>query len=64
MFVQLDSEQVTRLVFHDLKNTLDYFHEYMEEDNPSVFSMNEITDKIQIQKHIEAIKLILEWYAD
>jgi hypothetical protein len=36
----------------------------MEIDNPQVFSLNEVADKLQIQKHIEALELILDWYRE
>jgi hypothetical protein len=62
--IQLDCEQISRLVYQDLLETRDQFLEDMECDRPSIFSRNEVTDKIIIQKHIEALDLILEWYQD
>ena len=60
--IQLDCEQLSNMVFAELKQTRDQFLEDMEGDRPAVFSMNEIYDKMLIQKHIDAIDLLLEWY--
>ena len=62
--IQLDCEQISRLVYQDLLETRDQFLDDMECDLPAIFSRNEVTDKIIIQKHIEALDLILEWYQD
>lgn len=62
--IQLDAEQISRMVFAELQETRDQFLEDMELDNPAIFSCNEIYDKMLIQKHIEALDLILEWYRD
>lgn len=60
--IELDCEQISDLVFNELQDTLSYFEEDMGKDNPAVFSNNEIYDKMLIQNHIDAIKLLLEWY--
>ena len=60
--IDMDSEQISNLVFNELKETLFQFEEDMEKDKPGIFSMNEIYDKMQIQQHIDAILLLLEWY--
>lgn len=60
--IQLDCEQLSNMVFAELKQTRNQFLEDMESDRPAIFSMNEIYDKIVIQKHIDAIDLLLEWY--
>lgn len=62
--IQLDCEQVSRMVFNDLLKTRGMFLEDMESDNPCVFSCNEVYDKMLIQKHIDALDIILEWYRD
>lgn len=62
--IQLDIEQVSRMVYQDLLETRDCFLQDMEADGPAVFSCNEVYDKMQIQKHIDALDLILEWYRD
>ncbi len=62
--IQLDCEQISRLVYRDLLETRDQFLEDMECDRPSIFSRNEVADKMLIQKHIDALDVILEWYRD
>lgn len=62
--IELDCEQLSRLVFNDLQETLLAFLEDMEADSPAIFSCNEIYDKMLIQKHIEALELILDWYRE
>lgn len=62
--IQLDIEQVSRMVYQDLLETRDCFLQDMEADGPAVFSSNEVYDKMQIQKHIDALDVILEWYRD
>lgn len=62
--IQLDHDQINRMVYDDLLMTRDQFLEDMECDRPSIFSRNEIYDKMLIQKHIDALDLILEWYKD
>lgn len=62
--IQLDGEQVSRLVYRELLDTRECFLADMERDNPCIFSMNEVYDKLLIQKHIDALDVILEWYRD
>lgn len=62
--IQLDCEQISRLVYDDLMEARECFLEDLENDNPMVFSTNPTYDKILIMKHIEALDLILDWYHD
>lgn len=62
--IQLDHEQISRLVYDELQQTRECFLEDLESDNPSVFSTTPAYDKILIMKHIEALDLLLEWYHD
>lgn len=62
--IQLDCEQISRLVYADLLETRDQFLEDMESERPAIFSCNEVYDKMLIQKHIDALDVILEWYRD
>lgn len=62
--IQLDCEQISRLVFADLEQTRDCFMQDLESDCACVFDMNEAYDKAQIIKHIEALDLILDWYRE
>jgi hypothetical protein len=62
--LQLDATQISNLVYAELIETRDQFLEDMECERPGIFSMNEVYDKMQIQKHIDAIDTLLEWYRD
>lgn len=62
--VELDGDQIAKLVYDDLLLTRQCFIDDMESDGPAVFSRNEVYDKMLIQKHIEALDVILEWYRD
>ena len=62
--IELDCEQISRIVYADLLETRDAFVEDMEADAPCIFSRNEVYDKMLIQKHIDALDVILEWYRD
>lgn len=62
--LELNPAQICRIVYADLVDTRDAFLDDMESDEPAVFSHNEIYDKMQIQKHIDAIELLLEWYRE
>lgn len=62
--LELDPTQIGRIVYADLVDTRDAFLDDMESDEPAVFSHNEVYDKMQIQKHIDAIELLLEWYRE
>lgn len=62
--IQLDCEQLSRIVFKELQETRNAFLEDMDVDSPCVFSRNEVQDKMQIQKHIDALDVILEWYRE
>jgi hypothetical protein len=62
--IQLDCEQISRLVYDDLLETREAFLADMEADAPCIFSCNEVYDKMLIQKHIDALDVILEWYRD
>ena len=62
--IELDCEQISRMVYADLLDMRNSFLNDMESDCPSVFSTNEVYDKMMIQKHIDALDVILEWYRD
>ena len=60
--IKLDDDQLVAIVAGDLALALEYFQEAMEQHQPNIFSVNAITDKIMIMKHIEAFKLVQQWY--
>ena len=62
--IQLDCEQISRLVFAELQETREQFMEDLENGCVSVFSCNDAYDKALILKHIDALDLILEWYQE
>ena len=62
--IQLDCEQISRMVYNELLETRDQFLEDMDSERPAIFSRNEVHDKMLIQKHIDALDVILEWYRD
>ena len=64
MIVELDIEQVSKLVYADLLETREAFLEDLDNGSTSVFSTTDVYDRILIEKHIEALDLILEWYRD
>ena len=64
VLIDLDLDQISRLVYNELLDIRDCFLQDMEADGPAIFSMNEVYDKMQIQKHIDALDVILEWYRD
>jgi hypothetical protein len=62
--IEFGLEQVSRMVYTELLETRNMFLEDMESNGPAVFSCNEVYDKMQIQKHIDALDVILEWYRE
>ena len=58
----LDDDQLVAIIARDLALALEYFEAAMEQQQPNIFSCNAITDKIMIMKHIEAFKLVQQWY--
>ena len=64
MLIEVCHEQVDRLVFAELAQTRKYLLEDMERRSPNLFSCNEVYDKMQIQKHIDALDILLEWYRE
>ena len=61
--IELDMEQISSMVFHELRESRDQFLEDLE-CGAAVFSLNEAYDKAQIIDHIKALELIMEWYRD
>lgn len=62
--VELESDQISRLVYDNLELTLQCFLEDLESESPNIFSCSPLYDKMLIQAHIDALELILEWYRD
>ncbi len=62
--IDLDIEQVSRMVYAELLETRECFLEDLENGSVSVFSHYDAYDKALILEHIRALDLILEWYRD
>jgi hypothetical protein len=62
--VELDYEAVDKIIVDELRNT----RQSLKADlgaNSNVFVWgDQESDDIEIQKHIDAIELLLKWYAD
>jgi hypothetical protein len=62
-FVKLSYEQIDMITYESLKETRDNFLVDLGSDNPNVFVWGDPEeDKKEIQKHIDALDLILDWY--
>lgn len=65
--IELDYEMVDKIVFAQLQETRDMFAKDLEEikngtsRNIFVWGDDEV-DVIEIQKHIDALNLLIEWY--
>lgn len=62
MLVNIDGDELSRIVYNDLLLTRECFLEDMDREDSRVFSLNSMYDKILIQKHIDALDLIIEYY--
>lgn len=61
--VQIDDDTFYKAMVKDLKDCLSNFEKDMKEACPNIFVFGDpVADKIQIQAHIDALKLILSWY--
>ena len=60
--IELDQDQLGAIIVSDLEDTVNYFNCMLTNEQTNIFSTNPITDKIIIMKHLEAFKLVLEWY--
>lgn len=64
MQIDIDFEQVGRLVYADLEDTRNSFMNDLEKDYTGVFDINPVYDKAIILEHIRALDLILDWYRE
>lgn len=67
MFVEIDDIACDSLVFQSLADTLLNFKNHINEINnggrPAIFEWEDTEyDKEQLQKHIDAIRVVLDWY--
>ena len=61
--VQIDYEDVVKILVDELTQQREEFMEDLERDSTSIFSTNDVYDKALILKHIEAIDILLSWYS-
>ena len=62
MMIQIDLDQVSEIVYRDLVSTRESFRDDLLDTNTCIFSTTDLYDKILLQKHIEALDLLIEWY--
>jgi hypothetical protein len=60
--IEINDDQLGEIITNDLADAIAYFQAALTKEQPNIFSLNAITDKIMIMKHIEAFKLVQEWY--
>ena len=62
MNIELSEEMVYEIVYKELSNTLESFESDLGAGNNIFFWLEHEKDDVEIQKHIDAIKLILDLY--
>lgn len=62
--VDLDIEQISKMVYAELLEQREMFLEDLENESPCVFDCNPVYDKALILEHIKALDVLLEWYRD
>ena len=62
MMIQIDLDQVSEIVYRDLVSARESFRDDLLDINACIFSTTDLYDKILLQKHIEALDLLIEWY--
>lgn len=61
--VEVDSDTFYKAMVRDLERTLQCFEADMVADCPNIFVYGDPeADKAEIQKHIDAVKLVISWY--
>lgn len=60
--IEINDDQLGAIILSDLQETINYFNCMLTNEQPNIFSTNPITDKIIIMKHLDAFKLVQEWY--
>ena len=61
--VKLDGEQVNRIVLNELKDSRKSFIVDLNSENANIFYWENVEmDKAEIQRHIDALDLLIEWF--
>lgn len=63
MLVNIDDDTVYKIVVTDLKEVRDYLEQDLGAGN-NMFSLNPDEDDAEIQRHLDALDLIIDWYGD
>lgn len=61
--IQLNWDMVDKIVVGQLIDTLKCFREYLGHGNDIFVFGDPEADDVQIQKHIDALELVLTWFA-
>ena len=62
MQIDLEPDQIDSIVTTDLHRLVDHFEKALLEENPNIFTLDVEYDRILLEEHIRATKLILKWY--
>ena len=61
--VKLDGDQICELMENELTDLVRHFEEMLQDENPNMFVYGSPRqDKILIRAHLEAAKLLIDWY--
>lgn len=64
IMVKVDDEWLNQVLVSELKDTLTCFEENLKEDFPNIFFFgDDVKDKAMIKVHIDALKLVIDWYS-
>lgn len=63
IMVEIDEDTFYKALVRDLRDCLSNFESDLNTECPNIFVYGDPeADKVQIQAHIDALKLILSWY--
>jgi len=60
--IEITDDQLGAIITNDLADAIEFFRASLNKERANIFSTDPTTDKIMIMKHIEAFKLVQEWY--
>ena len=64
MLVDINDDAIYPIVLNELKTIRSYLAQDLLRDNPNVFFFNEPEkDRLEIQKHIDAMDIVIDWYS-
>lgn len=63
VMIEMDDEAFFKAMVREMKDTVACFEEDLTKDFPNVFFFgDDVKDKAMIRAHIDALKLIINWY--